>query len=280
MARVMSLTLIVFLAVPIAAPSLGQLILRFAPWQGIFFTLALFGAVVMAWTVLRLPETLHEDDRLPIAAGRIAQAFAYALSQRKAVGYMLAMTAMLGGLFGYINSVQQVFADVFHAPTWFPLCFGLTALFMAGSSLINARIVGRLGMHRVSHSALCGYALVAGVHALLALRGLDTLAVFVTCQSLMLFCFGLVVSNFGAMAMEPLGHIAGTASSVQGFVTTVGGAALGFLIGQQFDGTVVPVTLGFVGFALAALLIVCITEKGRMFRSAPPAAPKSTAVPA
>jgi DHA1 family bicyclomycin/chloramphenicol resistance-like MFS transporter len=280
MARVMSLTLIVFLAVPIAAPSLGQLILRFAPWQGIFFLLALFGAVVMAWTVLRLPETLHPDDRLPIAAGRIAHAFAYALSQRKAVGYMLAMTAMLGGLFGYINSVQQVFADVFHAPTWLPLCFGLTALFMAGSSLINARIVGRLGMHRVSHTALCAYALVAGVHALLALRGMDTLAVFVVCQSLMLFCFGLVVSNFGAMAMEPLGHIAGTASSVQGFVTTVGGAALGFLVGQQFDGTVVPVTVGFVVFALAALLIVLITEKGRMFRSAPPAPAKPSAVPA
>jgi DHA1 family bicyclomycin/chloramphenicol resistance-like MFS transporter len=268
MARVMSLSFIVFLAVPIAAPSLGQLMMRFAPWQAIFFGLSIFAAAVMVWATLRLPETLHAEDRLPIAATRVAAAFRVALSQRKAVGYMLAMTVMLGGLFGYINSVQQVFFEVFHAPALFPLIFGLSAVFMAASSLLNARIVGRLGTHRVSHSALLAYVAVAAVHALLAWSGRETLPIFTVCQALMMFSFGLVVSNFGAMAMEPLGHIAGTASSVQGFVTTVGGALLGFLIGQQFDGSAIPMTLGFVGFGAAAQAIVCVTERGRLFRGA------------
>ena len=269
MARVMSLTLIVFLAAPIAAPSLGQLIMLVAPWHAIFFALAAFGAIMAAWGAIRLRETLHEEDRLPISAGRVLGAFVFALTQRKAVGYMLAMTVMLGGLFGYINSVQQVFADIFHAAPLFPAIFGITALFMAAASLVNARIVGRLGMHRVSHLALLGYVLVAGAHALVAGTGHESLWAFTACQSLMMFCFGLVVSNFGALAMEPLGHIAGTASSVQGFVTTVGGATLGFLIGQQFDGTAIPMTLGFFCLGTGALAIVAITERGRLFRSAP-----------
>jgi len=267
MARVMSLAFIVFLAAPIAAPSLGQLIMLFAPWHAIFFALALFGAVMAAWGALRLPETLHEEDRLTVSVSRIAGAFGIALSERKAVGYMLAMTVMLGGLFGYINSVQQVFSDIFHAPALFPLVFGVTALFMAVASLVNARIVGRVGMHRVSHTALAGYVTIAGVHALLAWSGRETLVGFAACQSLMMFCFGLVASNFGALAMEPLGHIAGTASSVQGFVTTVGGATLGFLIGQQFDGSVIPMTRGFFVLGTLAFVIVAVTERGRLFRS-------------
>ena len=269
MARVMSLAFIVFLAAPIAAPSLGQLIMLVAPWHAIFFALSAFGAVMATWGALRLRETLHEEDRLPIAVGRIAGAFGIALSERMAVGYMLAMTVMLGGLFGYINSVQQVFADIFHAPALFPMVFGITALFMAAASLLNARIVGRMGMHRVSHTALVGYVTIAGTHAALAWTGHETLIGFAVCQSLMMFCFGLVASNFGALAMEPLGHIAGTASSVQGFVTTVGGATLGFLVGQQFDGTAIPMTLGFFFFGAASLGIVAVTERGRLFRSAP-----------
>ena len=269
MARVMSLAFIVFLAAPIAAPSLGQLIMLFAPWHAIFFALAIFGAVMAAWGALRLRETLHEEDRLPVSAARIIGAFGIALSERTAVGYMLAMTVMLGGLFGYINSVQQVFADIFYAPALFPMVFGVTALFMAAASLLNARIVGGLGMHRVSHTALVGYVGIAGIHALLAWTGHETLVAFAVCQSLMMFCFGLVASNFGALAMEPLGHIAGTASSVQGFVTTVGGATLGFLIGQQFDGSAIPMTLGFFLLGGASFIIVAVTERGRLFRSAP-----------
>lgn len=269
MARVMSLTFIVFLAVPIAAPSLGALVMKVAPWPWIFFALSAFGTAVMLWGALRLPETQHAEDRLPIEVGRIASAFKAALSHRKAVGYMLAQMVMIGGLFGYINSVQQVFADVFHDEAAFPLVFGLTAVFMAASSLVNSRIVVKLGTHRVSHTALVGYIAVAATHALVAWSGHESLAAFIVCQCAMMFFIGMVMSNFGAMAMEPLGHIAGTASSVQGFTTTVGAALIGFAIGQHFDGTAVPMTLGFVVLGATAFAIVWVTEGGRMFRSTP-----------
>lgn len=156
MARVMSLAMIVFLAVPILAPSIGQAILWIAPWRWIFGVLTAFGATVLLWVAVKLPETQHPEDRKPIAFASVAAAFRSTLTSRIGVGYMLAMAFVLGGLFGFINSAQQVFVDVFHAPELFTTIFAMIAMFMAASSLLNSRIVGRLGMRRVSHAALLG----------------------------------------------------------------------------------------------------------------------------
>ncbi len=277
MARVMSLAFIVFLAVPILAPSIGQIIMLFGPWRWVFGGLGLFGAAVLLWTALRLPETLDPADRLPFAPGRVATAFRLALTNRIAVGYMLAMTLVLGALFGFINSAQQVFADTLAAPGLFTSVFAFVAGFMALSSFLNARIVGRLGPRRVSHMALCGFIAISALHAGVSLAGHETLVSFAVLQAGVMFCFGLVASNFGSLAMEPLGHVAGTASSVQGFVTTFGGAVLGFAVGQRFDGTTVPLTLGFVIYGLLALGIVLLAERGRLFGPSAPAAGPSAA---
>ncbi|WP_235035212.1 multidrug effflux MFS transporter [Roseomonas sp. 18066] len=265
MARVMSLSFIVFLAVPIIAPSIGQAIVSVAPWPWIFGVLATFGALVSAWVTFRLPETLNPADRMPINPGRVARAFAAVLGHRSAVGYMLAMTMMLGCIFGFINSVQQLFADVFHAEALFPAVFALIAGFMALASLTNARVVVRFGSRRISHLALLGYIVVGTVHALVALAGYETLWSFILLQAPLMFCFGLAVPNFGALAMEPLGHVAGTASAVQGFVTTLGGALIGFWIGQHFDGTAVPMLLGLAACGIAALGCVLYAERGTLF---------------
>jgi DHA1 family bicyclomycin/chloramphenicol resistance-like MFS transporter len=266
MARVMSLAFIVFLAVPILAPSVGQVITLVFPWRGIFVALAVFGGVVFTWGLLRLPETLHPEDRVATSVASVAHAFRLTLSSRIAVGYMLGQTLMYGALVGFINSAQQVFVDVFAEPRLFTTIFAIVAVFMAFSSLLNSRIVGRFGTRVISHSALIGYIVVAGTHAAIAITGHETLISFGILQSCMMFCFGLLGPNFGSMAMEPLGHIAGTASSVQGFVSTVGGALVGFYVGQHFDGTVVPLTLGFTLCSVTALFVVLVTEKGRLFQ--------------
>lgn len=267
MAKVMSLSFIVFLAVPIIAPSVGQAIVLVAPWPWIFGILAIFGLLVIAWTAMKLPETLHPQDRVPLEVKPVLAAFKACLTNRVAVGYTLASTLVLGGLFGFLNSAQQVFVDVLGAGKLFTIIFAGIAAGIAVSSLINSRIVGKLGMRLVSHVALCGYIAFAGVHALIALSGHESLWVFAFMQAGMMFCFGLTMSNFGALAMEPLGHLAGTAASVQGFITTIGGALFGFWIGQLFDGTVGPLTLGFTGSGLAGLIAVIITEKGRLFHA-------------
>jgi len=272
MARVMSLSFVVFLVVPIVAPSVGQAIVLAAPWRWIFGILALFGTVLLAAVAFRLPETLHPKDRLTISPERVLRAFRFTLGNRVAVGYMLGMTMVMGGLFGFINSAQQVFVDVFHAPRMFTVIFALIAASMAVASILNARIVGRIGTRRVSHAALMGYIVFSLLHAGVAAAGWETIWSFAILQSAMMFCFGLMGPNFGAMAMEPLGHIAGTAASVQGFITTVGGALLGFYVGQHFDGTVVPLTLGFAAYGLVACGFVLFAERGRLFRPTVPAA--------
>jgi DHA1 family bicyclomycin/chloramphenicol resistance-like MFS transporter len=269
MARVMSLSFIVFLAVPIIAPSFGQIIMLFLPWRFIFVGFSLFAVAVTVWIYIKLPETLHLDDRRPISVLGIARGFKVVLTNRISIGYTIAMTVLLGGLFGFINSAQQVFFDVFHAQKLFTTLFAMIALSIASASLVNARLVGRFGTRVLSHTALVLYITCATAHAVIAFSGGESLAVFAPFLAFQFFCFGLVVSNFGAMAMDPLGHMAGTASSVQGFLTTIGGALCGFWIGQHFDGTVIPLTLGFAGFGIGGFLIVLIVEKGRLFRPTP-----------
>ncbi|MDP3803750.1 multidrug effflux MFS transporter [Brevundimonas sp.] len=271
MARVMSLSFLVFLGVPILAPSLGQAILTVAPWPWVFGVLALGGAAFAIWAAIRLPETLHPGDRMPIQVGRIASAFRQALTNRQSIGYTLAITAISGALFGFINSSQQIFFDVFHEPRLFTIVFGLIAGGIAVASLLNARLVERLGSRLISHTALLGFIVMSAVHAAVALTGHETIWTFAVLQALTMFCFGFIAGNFGAMAMEPMGHIAGTASSAQGFISTTFGASLGFLIGQQFNGSAAPMTVGFVALGLTALVFVLIAERGRLFKARNPA---------
>ncbi len=266
MARVMSLAFIVFMAAPILAPNFGQLILYAGSWRLIFWGIGGAGALVLLWFWLRMPETLGEDARQSLRPSRIARDYALILRDRCAVGYTLATTLMMGGMFGFIGSVQQIVADIFHRPGWLTLLFAAIASSMAVASFVNSRLVMRLGMRRISHTALAGMVAVAAVHLGVAWIGWETLWSFAILQAAMMMCIGLANSNFSAMAMERMGEIAGTASSLQGFVTTLGGALIGAVIGQAFDGTTVPLYVGFLSMGALSLAIVAITERGRLFR--------------
>ncbi|GGE39065.1 Bcr/CflA family drug resistance efflux transporter [Agaricicola taiwanensis] len=267
MARVMSLAFIVFVAVPVLAPSIGQFVLLIAPWRWIFVILSIAGVGITLWVIAKLPETLHAENRLPLSFGGLKYAFMLVVTNRLAVGYMMAVTMMMGGLFGFVNSAQQIFFTALDAADVFTLVFAAIAIFMGASSFLNASIVERLGSRLVSHSALFGYIFFGTVHLFVALLGYENIWTFWLLQSGLMFCFGLLVSNFNSMAMEPLGHVAGTASSVMGFFTTLGGALLGAYVGQHFDGTVVPFTLGLTLFGFGALAMVLFAERGRLFRA-------------
>lgn len=267
MARVMSLSFLVFLGVPIIAPSLGAAILHVAPWHWIFGVLATAGVLVMAWAAIRLPETLHVENRLPIQPARIGAAFREALTERQSLGYTLAMTAITAALFGFLNSSQSIFEHVFHAADLFPLIFAAVAGGIAAASLLNATFVERFGSRLISHAALLGFIAMAAIHATVSATGHETLWTFAVLQALTMFCFGFIAGNFGAMAMEKMGHIAGTASSAQGFLSTTLGSIAGFLIGQQFAGTATPMLIGFTVMGLLALVAVLFAERGKLFRS-------------
>lgn len=265
MAEVMSLIFMTFMIVPVIAPSLGQLMMTFASWHMIFVLMAILGAAITFWTWARLRESLHPQDRREIDVASIAQGFRTVLSNRMSLGYTLASTAVFAAMFGFINSAQQIYVGIYQLGAWFPVLFALVAGLMAASSFANSRLVSRVGMRRLSHGALIGFLTVSAVWFVWSLTGPVPLAAFVGLFALAMIQFGWIGSNFNSIAMEPLGHIAGTASSIQGFIQTLGGGVVGALIGQAFDGTVTPLAAGFFGVAAVALGLVLIAERGRLF---------------
>jgi MFS transporter, DHA1 family, multidrug resistance protein len=276
MARVMSLTFVVFLTVPILAPSLGQLILVAASWRDIFIVCGVFATVVGAWAMARLPETLHPEYRLTLDPVHVAGAVKLVLGDRMSVCYTLAATVLFGALMSYVAMVQQIFADVFHRSSLMPGMFALCAGFMGLAAFFNSRLVERLGMRLISHTALLIYLAVTALHLGVALWGREHIWTFVVLQSLTMATFSLSVSNFGAMAMEPVGSVAGIGASLQGCVSTGAAAFVGALIGREFNGSTVPLAGGALCCGLIALLFVLYAERGRLFRrhhAADPAAP-------
>jgi DHA1 family bicyclomycin/chloramphenicol resistance-like MFS transporter len=267
MARVNSLSFMVFLTAPIIAPSLGQALLLIASWPSIFAFLGAYGGLMTLWVALRLPETQHAEDHTGMNWSEFGAAIRLTLANRMSLGYTLAAMLLLGAWLGFINSAQQVFAEVFMVPKLFPIIFAACSICMAAAALLNAKLVDRLGMRRLAHGAMFGFILMATLQALVAISGHDTLLTFTLIQAAMMFGFGLLAGNCGAISMEPLGHIAGTAASVQGFINMSGAALIGIYIGQNFNGTLVPLSLGFSACGLLALLTVTAAEGGRLFRS-------------
>jgi DHA1 family bicyclomycin/chloramphenicol resistance-like MFS transporter len=279
MARVLSLTFMVFLMVPVIAPTLGALILMFAPWRAVFLVFAGFAALVGVWAAVRLPETLHPEYRLTLKAGRILAAYRTVLWNRISLCYALGVMLMFGGLIAYVAMMPQIFARVFHRSGWMPAIFALCAGSMGVGSLVNSRIVERYGMRRISHAALLVYLAITAVHLAVALTGIENVATFVVLQSLGMAAFSLVAPNFGAMAMEPLGAVAGIGASAQGFMTTCGGALVGALIGRQFSDSTAALVAGALLCGVLALLIVLIAERGRLFHGQPIGRPADPAAP-
>lgn len=271
MAEIMSVVMMVFMIVPVIAPGAGQLIMLTGEWHMIFVAIALFGLFVLCWTGFRLPETLHPEYRRDLSVQRIAEGFRIVLTNRLSVGYAFAASSIFGALFGFINSAQQIYVGYYDLGVWFPVVFALVAGFMAVSSFLNSRLVGRIGMRRLSHGALLGFITVSLIWLLTFLAHPLPLWAFVAFFAAIMFQFGWIAANFNALAMEPLGHVAGTASSVLGFLQTVGGGVIGAMIGQFYNGSPVPLITGFLVVSVIALGLVLIAERGRLFGTSSPA---------
>jgi len=265
MARVMSLVFMVFMLMPVLAPNIGLAILAVAPWQAIFAALAAYALAMLAWSGVRLPETLHPEYRRSLHLGDMGAAIWETMREPQSRGYTIAITTSFGGLVAYIASIQQIVFDAFHQPRLIGLVFAAIAAPMALASWGNSRVVGRFGLRRVGHMAAAGFMVIALTHVAVALSGRETLPVFVVLQALTMCAFAFTSSNLSTLAMEHMAPIAGTASSVQGMIGTVGAAILGFLIGQAFDGSVIPYAIGTAACATGGFIAVVLTEPRQLF---------------
>lgn len=267
MARIMSLVMMIFVIVPSLAPALGQLIMFVASWRAIFAFFFIAAVGIAAWVYFGLEETLPPAKRIRLRALDIALGFREVFANRVTSGYMICMGLAFGSFMGYLNSTRQIFQDLFNTGEWFSAYFGGLALVFGASSLFNARIVQKHGMRRLCRSAVT--AVIGASLCYLAYRFVfgDQLIVFLAYVSVLYFAMGLMFGNLNAIAMEPMGHIAGIASAVIGATSSVISLSLGTLIGQMYDGTLVPVATGFAVLGVVSLGVMIYTNR----RTAPAA---------
>jgi DHA1 family bicyclomycin/chloramphenicol resistance-like MFS transporter len=269
MARVTSFAMMAFMAAPVLAPSIGQAVMIFASWDAIFWGLGAYGLLTLLIALLALPETLQREWRRPISLRGLAQSAGMVLGSRQTVGYALASGVFFGALFGFIASAQQILAELYGLGVWFPVVFGAVAAGIALAAFVNALLVGRFGMRALSHGAVFLFTAISGGMAAVASVQQPPIELFLAMLWGAMMLVGLVFANFNALAMEPQGRAAGIASSFIGGFTTLTGATIGFFIGRAYDGTVLPLALGYFACGTAALLVLLITERGRLFSLAP-----------
>ena len=267
MARIMSLVMTVFMVVPILAPTLGAGVMLIAPWQWTFGVLSLAAVLNLVWIQIRLPETLSEDDRQPLNPQQTGRAYWQVLTTRITCGYMCASGVIFGALFAFVAASEQIFTDVFGQHETFALWFAGVAGSLAAANFLNSRIVEKYGMRRISHSVLILFIVLALANVITLSTVGEKLWLFYPLFCLTFGCFGMLGANFTALAMEPQGKIAGTASAAYGFASTTVASLIGYMVAGQFDGTVAPFMWGFVALGVSSLSIIFVTERYRLFQT-------------
>jgi DHA1 family bicyclomycin/chloramphenicol resistance-like MFS transporter len=267
MASVMSLAMTALMVIPVIAPTLGQVVVLVAPWRWIFVFLTLYGVVAMAWMYLRLPETLAPEHRRSLQPLVILDAVRQALTTRRTLGYMLATGISQGLLLATLFSAPQVMGELLGMGTYFTVAFGIAAAAMSFGQFMNSRLVGRYGMRLLSHGAVIVGTLLSVAMLLMARADVVGVVSYTAFMCVINALFMAAGSNFNAMAMEPQGRIAGTASSLFGSVTTMMQALIAHTIGTSYDGTMLPLASGMVACGVAVIVVAAITERGRLFGS-------------
>lgn len=263
MARIMSLVFTVFMIVPILAPGFGTIVISTLGWPWTFGVLGVFAAVVFIWTGFRLPRTMQEAR--PISVASIIGGFKRVLGHRVSFGYMCASGVIFGSLFAFIAASEQVFDEVFNRGEMFWAYFAGIAGGLAVMNYLNSRVVERLGMRRISHTMVLLFIASSAINLAYMYFIGENFWVFYGLFIVSFACFGMIGANFASLALEPMGDIAGTANAVYGFFTSTGASLLGLAIAQQFNGTVIPLLIGYVCLGLASLGIILITERGKLF---------------
>ena len=270
MARVMSVVMAVFIIVPAVSPAVGQLVIEIGTWHDAFWLLIGLAVTCFLWFGLRQPETLPADKRRPFSFKAIRDGVREALAMPQVGGYILCAGCVFGAFLGYLSSAQQVFQVAYDKGALFPIYFGVVALALGAASITNSRIVMRLGMRYITRRALIAMASLslAFLVPVLLTDGLPPFWAFLTWLMAAFFCVGMLFGNLNAMAMEPLGHMAGLGAALVGAGMTLISLPLGWTVGRLFDGGVTPLVGGYAVLGSIALGVMLVTER-RLGRETP-----------
>ncbi len=263
MARIMSMIMGVFIIVPAIAPSIGQGVIVLAGWRTTFGLLLVLSSAALFWFAFRQPETLPAPLRTPFRLSTIADGILEACSHRTVVGHTVTAGLIFGGFLGYLNSAQQIYQTTFNTGMLFPLYFGMAALAIGAAAFVNSMLVESLGMRLLTKRALLGISALslAFVAPTVAFGGVPPIWLFMGWLLSTFFCVGILFGNLNALAMAPLGHIAGLGAAFVGSLTTFISLPLGWAIGRLFDGGVLPLVVGFAVLGASGLMIATWTQR-------------------
>ena len=250
MARVMSFIMMVFILVPMLAPILGQTILFWFSWQHIFLSFLVYGTLIGLWFFARQPETLAKEKRLPFSWSQLWISSKFILSHKLVMFYTLSSGTIFGAFLAYISSSQTLFQDIYNTGELFPMYFAMLALSIGLASFINGNLVMRLGMRKLCNWAMLGWLIFSSVLTALcfAYDGVPPFWQFVSVLFCAFFCIGILFGNVKAMAMQPLGDMAGLGAAIIGSLSSIISVPAAIFVSSFIDASITPVALGFLGF--------------------------------
>ncbi len=264
MARVMSFVMTLFVLVPAVAPAIGAGIIAVSGWRAVFLAFVVFGIVAASWMLLRQPETHPPEKRRPLRADTLRAALREVLGSRLVVTYIAALSLGFGQMFVHLSTTPQIFAELFDRQESFPFWFAGIALAAGTSGLLNATLVMKYGMRRLATTAFAAQTALSLLMLAMVLAGPPApwdFALYFVYMCTAFFMVGLTFGNLNALALEPLGHIAGLAASVVGSVSTVLAVVIAIPIAQLYDGSLVPVVTGVMLCAALACALMLTTRR-------------------
>ncbi|NKB63225.1 MAG: Bcr/CflA family efflux MFS transporter [Gammaproteobacteria bacterium] len=260
MARIMSLIMVVFILVPVLAPALGQGILLISHWRMIFWTFVGLSVTTSIWFWLRQPETLPPENRIPFSMAAIGTAGMEVVKHPVTRSYTLALSFVFAAFVGYLSTSQQILQELYGTGDLFAVYFSFLAFGIGCAAFVNSKLVMRFKITTLCRCALATLVVLSLLCLLFHVYRMPTLNEFMTYLIFCFFCFGILFGNLNAMAMEPMGHIAGMAAAVIGSVSTLISLFFGFFVGQAYDSTIIPLIISFALFPALALLAIHFTK--------------------
>ena len=261
MARIMSFITVVFILVPIIAPAMGKFVLDHYNWQAIFYVQLFFCVLVSLWFWKRQPETLTEEKRIAFSSHIFSDGLRELAKYKKTIGYTLVSGFITGSFMVYLSSSQQIFHNQYGLQNEFPYIFAGLAIAIGSATFLNGTLVLRFGMRRIIHTAILTYFAISLLYILFFYNTVNpNVVVLLTFFAMQFFAIGFLFGNLRAMAMEPIGHIAGIGAAITGFLSTIMAVPISIFIGSFVDQRALPLFIGFLICSFLSILIIGYLE--------------------
>ncbi|WNH12018.1 multidrug effflux MFS transporter [Thalassobellus suaedae] len=262
MAKILSIVVMFFILIPVIAPTLGQFLLNFFNWESIFYVNLIFGVLIMIWFWLLQPETLPKEKQIKFTPHLFIDGIKEFFKHKEAVAFTLVSGFITGSFMVYLSTSQQIFQEQYNLSDMFPYIFASLAISIGLATFLNSRFVVKYGMMRIAYASTIAYATISILYVVLFWSGQNpSIFILLSFFALQFFAVGFLFGNLRALAMQPLGHIAGIGAAINGFISTVMAVPIANYIGGFVKISVLPLFIGFSIFGILSLLVFIILNQ-------------------